>query len=780
MMGLKLTVPAVMAGLLASSGVHAAVWTWTNGAGDNVFTNALNWDNGFPSNETMVVSLSGKDKAVLSDGMVTPNMDGIRVAYNSGDAGEVEQTGGIMNITAMAGREHVVGHGGGTGIWTQTGGTNYMNNLTIGAGGGTGTVLLSNGVMEVANTYKGNSIIIATENAASVGTFELSGGVLKTAYGISLGKDNGGTPTFHINGGSGVVSNGVLNGATSGSWYQDATSRLKATIDSDDGFSLGQIMISSGSNDNPTVTFQYGAVIDVAFSGAGPGSVTQSWDIITWPSNTVVTDNGLSFDTNVVDLADWSFSITNHALRVTYGIGSDPVVVSNPPPSGPRTLYWTGAGGTNDSQAATNWVTDTSGTPAAWGIYEDDTIYIGHSSVNASDFVSEVDYNGGAYSANQAKLFIGRAREGILNFNSGSIVLPKPASGVSSYVGWNSAEGKGTINLNGGSLSLYATDLGTVSGAQGTINVIGGALVLPGRIASAAGNGARASIWIGTRGTGTVNVVSGSINTLLGVVLGDAGGTGTFCVEGTGASEIDIGGTRSDFDGYWVQNSNSTLKIVIDGTAEGVTPIGIREDGNENGERVGLADVVFEAGSLLDVSWAAGVTNYGSFDVMTFGGTYADEGLALAPGVDTNIWSFAFVDSDGDATNDTLRVTAYGETARGTPIPWLAENGLTEADDEADIDGDGLDTWEEYIAGTVPTNAASVLKVTALGTSGDEVVITWQSVEGKSYSIITNLSLAIPDPGIAVSGIPGEAGETSYTSSIPAAAGVFYEIGVDE
>jgi hypothetical protein len=512
------------------------------------------------------------------------------------------------------------------------------------------------------------------------------------------------------------------------------------------------------------------------------GDVTNSWDIITWPTNTVVTDNGLNFDTNVVDLADWSFDLTNNALRITYGIGSEPVIISNPPPSGPRTLYWTGNGGDSASTNAANWDTDTSGTVATWGIYEGDTIYIGNSAVNDSGSISEVDFYG-ADSDDQSRLYIGGDAIGVLNFNDGSMVLPKPSgSARSSYIGWDSSAGDGTVNLNGGSFSPYATELGQ-NGASGTLNVNGGELLLAGRIVSSGlGTDGRASLWVGGAGGGfgTVTVSGGLMKTLLGVVLGNSTGVGTFHVNGSGASLIDLGSTRSNYDGFWHQHSNSTLKVTID--AGGVTPINVREDGNDNdGERAGLADILFEAGSILDIDWAAGVTNYGSFDVMTFGGSVSNNGLVLASGVDTDLWSFEFVDTDGNGTNDTLRVTAdAGTTSNGTPINWLLENGLTAADDDVDNDGDGLLSWEEYVAGTSPTNASSVLAITAgenLG--GGDFVITWQSVEGKTYSIVTNLNLTVGTPGVSASGIIGLPSETSHTTTVSDAEAVFYKIGVE-
>ncbi len=49
-------------------------------------------------------------------------------------------------------------------------------------------------------------------------------------------------------------------------------------------------------------------------------------------------------------------------------------------------------------------------------------------------------------------------------------------------------------------------------------------------------------------------------------------------------------------------------------------------------------------------------------------------------------------------------------TTRGTPLYWLAQHDITndfETADAADPDADGYPTWQEYIADTDPTNAAS-------------------------------------------------------------------------
>ncbi|MDF7808110.1 hypothetical protein P4E94_11720 [Pontiellaceae bacterium B12219] len=141
----------------------------------------------------------------------------------------------------------------------------------------------------------------------------------------------------------------------------------------------------------------------------------------------------------------------------------------------------------------------------------------------------------------------------------------------------------------------------------------------------------------------------------------------------------------------------------------------------------------------------------------------------------------------GVAEVDFITAQNIQTTANGTLHSWLDGyynvsslfGGDYEAADLADTDGDGHMSWEEALAGTIPTNSSSVLKVTSVTSEGSDYVITWQSVAGKNYSIITNLNLVYPNPGVAASNIVGLADETSITSSIPAAASMFFEIGVE-
>jgi hypothetical protein len=90
------------------------------------------------------------------------------------------------------------------------------------------------------------------------------------------------------------------------------------------------------------------------------------------------------------------------------------------------------------------------------------------------------------------------------------------------------------------------------------------------------------------------------------------------------------------------------------------------------------------------------------------------------------------------------------------PKWWLAQYGLTNFDFDAmnDSDGDGMVTWREYLAGTDPTNPASVLRFTSAQTGAvNKIVLRWASVSNHNYNLrrATNL-LASTNAFVILSG----------------------------
>jgi parallel beta-helix repeat protein len=84
--------------------------------------------------------------------------------------------------------------------------------------------------------------------------------------------------------------------------------------------------------------------------------------------------------------------------------------------------------------------------------------------------------------------------------------------------------------------------------------------------------------------------------------------------------------------------------------------------------------------------------------------------------------------------------------------------------DYADPDTDGMNNWQEWRAGTNPTNAASLLRLSNPVRTNADIVITWQSVTNRVYYLeVSGGFAATPFFQPLANNIPGQAGTTSYT-----------------
>lgn len=125
---------------------------------------------------------------------------------------------------------------------------------------------------------------------------------------------------------------------------------------------------------------------------------------------------------------------------------------------------------------------------------------------------------------------------------------------------------------------------------------------------------------------------------------------------------------------------------------------------------------------------------------------------------DNGIWVNLPADSGQAITADgslvqylrLVEVPSAQATAHGTPYTWLDGYGLGANPESADLldqDGDGLITWQEYIAGTSPIDAGSALVTEAsikTGVTGN--VLQWSGTEesGRAYSIYWTTNLFTP------------------------------------
>ena len=102
--------------------------------------------------------------------------------------------------------------------------------------------------------------------------------------------------------------------------------------------------------------------------------------------------------------------------------------------------------------------------------------------------------------------------------------------------------------------------------------------------------------------------------------------------------------------------------------------------------------------------------------------------------------------ANNDADQDPYTFTVGGQspaefvTDHSTPTKWLYDHGLVDGEYDAaavsDTDQDGMLAWEEYVAGTDPTDRASVFAVSPVIQGGQwGLVIPASSKPGKPVSI---------------------------------------------
>ena len=112
---------------------------------------------------------------------------------------------------------------------------------------------------------------------------------------------------------------------------------------------------------------------------------------------------------------------------------------------------------------------------------------------------------------------------------------------------------------------------------------------------------------------------------------------------------------------------------------------------------------------------------------------------------------------------------------------WLASFGLPSdgSADYLDADGDGMNNWQEYLAGTNPTNASSLFKITSYQMlSSTQFVVRWSSTSNHLYDVsrATNLTTGtagfVPQPG--ATNLAATPPQNAWTDSVSGASSPGY------
>lgn len=139
----------------------------------------------------------------------------------------------------------------------------------------------------------------------------------------------------------------------------------------------------------------------------------------------------------------------------------------------------------------------------------------------------------------------------------------------------------------------------------------------------------------------------------------------------------------------------------------------------------------------------------------------------IAPSATTTVALWR-TDADEDGMADSWETSNFGD--------------LATASADTDFDQDGLRDWQEYVAGTLPKDARSVLRMedTRLSSEANGFVIRWSSISNRCYTIFgaTNLMQAFQILTQSVAATPPQ---NTYTDTVHAVEDqFFYRVGVQE
>ena len=149
-------------------------------------------------------------------------------------------------------------------------------------------------------------------------------------------------------------------------------------------------------------------------------------------------------------------------------------------------------------------------------------------------------------------------------------------------------------------------------------------------------------------------------------------------------------------------------------------------------------------GNLHGYAWSA---NIGWINFESTGAPKVD---LLTGNLSGYVWSancgwISLSNAVAHAQTDTIQ---QGQLApNGLPVAWLLANfGTTNVNANADPTGKGMSIAQDYLAGTDPNNANSVLRITAerFSSGGTSAALTWNSVPTRFYTILKTPSLSSP------------------------------------
>ncbi|HEX5221235.1 MAG TPA: M12 family metallo-peptidase [Verrucomicrobiae bacterium] len=205
-------------------------------------------------------------------------------------------------------------------------------------------------------------------------------------------------------------------------------------------------------------------------------------------------------------------------------------------------------------------------------------------------------------------------------------------------------------------------------------------------------------------------------------------------------------------------------------------------------------------GSLLPVTPGTNVTLTVTANQSKWGrvsptnGTYLSGSSVQVTATPSNYFRFSNWTGGASGTNNPVMVlmnsnktvqavfTEIFTTNHPTPLWWLATNGYTQNFETVvnSIGVNGMPLWQSYVAGLNPNDANSQLRLSVAAAGGNKVVLHWNSVTGRVYTVWSsgNASSGFSPMASAIN-LPSTV--TYFTNTLGASSGAtFYRLQVQK
>src|ERR1017187_6055716 len=673
--------------------------TWINTGGGKWETSG-NWSQGGPSlNQSACVITNANAKTVLLDGTTAgvPSTLTVSNLLISGASLATNTLAIAMNnpSTALQLLDGLV-LSAGAAIYitnsmlivdiTKTGKSNVFDGpVTIDNGG---TLLATN-----LTTYIGSAI-------GSSGQLTMSSGSRAVFPTLTLGKTNNSLGNVTVTGGSLSVTN-VLFIGSSGIGQMTVSGGIASNRTTDIGGHSGLNTSGTGTLTVSGGTFYSQLGTFIGYNAGTTGSVWVTGGTNTFGSTTAIGVSGCG-----------QMTISNGTTTMYY-----PTLCFGSAPGAAGTF--TLAGGDT-----TAYQLQVGGNPMGTGV-----VWMTGGNLTMTSFSNSAAY-------------VGYGGTGLMSISNGVLTTLNLVVGAGLY---------GSLTIAGPGVASVWTNATVGFGGTGIVWIVGGQLLAPTATLSDGysgtgeiiiSNGAAvfgdAGIASGPPASGALTMAGGSFTALADLIVGNCStnATGTVAVNAGSVfitnvtrsafidvrnGTVEVGGGRlvadtllmTNFCGTFVHNGGTSTigsSVVIGGmVSNGVSQITIN-------------------GGVFAVTNAAQTATLNVMDgtLTVNGGTLIADNVVM-----TNVSGRLF--HVGGAVSVRTMMLDPNLSATGDALPnwWKQQYGLDPFSSNGvngvngDPDGDGMSNWQEYLAGTNPTNSASALRIISLVRTGNDMLVTW-------------------------------------------------------